>query len=231
MELLKHCLIRLSSIYLHIIMRCKVHNEGFVCRIKIKEIASNASIVIGRLAHLSSVKLKISDSSVLEIGSSSRLTNVEFLIKGKKARVVIGSCCMINNTTFWIEDSDCSIIIGDNTYIGGAHIAVTGNHKSIIIGCESMLSDGIVIRTGDSHAIIDESSGTKINPEQDVVIDDHVWIAQNATILKGSHLFKDSVVGCNSVVCGVYDSNSLIAGVPARVLKIGINWDKDRMLD
>ena len=51
-----------------------------------------------------------------------------------------------------------------------------------------------------------------------------MWIAQNVTILKGSHISKDSVVGCGAIVSNSFEPNSLIAGVPAKVVKTGITW-------
>ena len=137
---------------------------------------------------------------------------------------------MISNTEFWIEDDANEIIIGDNTYIGGAHLAVTGKEKKIRIGKDSMLSNGIVIRTGDSHSIIDLSNGEKMNPEQNVFIGNHVWIAQNVTILKGSTVNDDSVIGCCSVVCNSFEHNSLIVGSPAKTVKEGICWNKERFV-
>lgn len=47
-----------------------------------------------------------------------------------------------------------------------------------------MLSTGITIRTVDSHSIIDENTGQRINFGEDVVISDHVWIGADAKIKK-----------------------------------------------
>ena len=91
-----------------------------------------------------------------------------------------------------------------------------------------MFSSGIVIRTGDSHSIINVDNNEKINPEQYVVIDNHVWIAQNVTVLKGSHIAHDSVVGCGAIVSNCFEPNSLIGGIPAKTVKTNITWNSDR---
>ena len=63
---------------------------------------------------------------------------------------------------------------------------------------------------------------------KEVNIENHVWIASDCTILKGTQIASDSVIGCNSLVCGikVEEKNSLIAGSPAKVKKTDIVWNK-----
>ena len=40
----------------------------------------------------------------------------------------------------------------------------------------------------DMHSLIDIVTGSRLNPARDVTIEDKVWIGQNATLLKGSHI-------------------------------------------
>lgn len=55
-----------------------------------------------------------------------------------------------------------------------------------------------------------------------VVIEDDVFIGMNVLILKGTVIGKGSLVGAGSIVSGVFPPNSLIAGIPGRVIrKIG----------
>ena len=186
--------------------------------------------MIGIRTHLDKVSFLIGDNGSVCIDEGTRLRNVTFHLCGTNAKVHIGSYCVINNAEFWIEDNACEIIVGDNTYIGGAHLAATGINKKIQVGKDCMFSSGIVVRTGDSHSIINVIDKVKINPEHDVVIDNHVWIAQNVTILKGSHISKDSVVGCGAIVSDSFEPNSLIAGIPAKTIKTNITWNSDRFL-
>ena len=229
-NLLKTIALFFNAYFLNILLPCKVSSQGFAKEIRVKSVAKNSSVTIGKRARLNTVSFTIGENGAIFIDGSSRLNNVSFHLPGSNAKVCIGSCCMISNTEFWIEDDANEIIIGDNTYIGGAHLAVTGKEKKIRIGKDSMLSNGIVIRTGDSHSIIDLSNGEKMNPEQNVFIGNHVWIAQNVTILKGSTVNDDSVIGCCSVVCNSFEHNSLIVGSPAKTVKEGICWNKERFV-
>ncbi len=93
------------------------------------------------------------------------------------------------------------------------------------IGALCMFSYGITLRNHDSHRIIDPSSGRVLNPPKDVILGRHVWIAQNATILKGCHIGDNSVIGFGSIVTKSCPPGSVMAGVPAKIVKEDINWD------
>ena len=81
------------------------------------------------------------------------------------------------------------------------------------------------IRLGDSHSILD-SDGKRINKAKDIAIGDHVWIGQQVIVLKGSTVGADSIVGTGSLLTGkTYDSNSIIAGIPAKIVKQHVSWD------
>ena len=60
----------------------------------------------------------------------------------------------------------------------------------------------------------------------DVLIEDDVWIGQRSIILAGAKIGKGCVIGAGSVVCnGEYQTFSLLAGNPARVVKQRLDQD------
>ena len=62
---------------------------------------------------------------------------------------------------------------------------------------------------------------------KDIRIGDRVWIGRDVQVLKGTVLHSESVVGACSVVSRAFDEgNCVVAGVPARVVKQGIRWDR-----
>ena len=92
-----------------------------------------------------------------------------------------------------------------------------------------MFSSAIVVRTGDSHSILDKD-GNRINPSKSVRIGDHVWIGNQVTILKGVIIQKDSIVGSGSLVTKkFFDTNIIIGGSPAKVIKESISWCGERI--
>ena len=75
----------------------------------------------------------------------------------------------------------------------------------------------------DGHPIFGEH-GERINYPDNIIIDDHVWVGQRATILKGVSIGSNSMIGTMSLVTKSFGCNSMIAGVPAKMIKNGINW-------
>ena len=63
------------------------------------------------------------------------------------------------------------------------------------------------------------------NKPRDIRLGEHVWIGQNATILKGVSIGNNSIVAFGTVVTKDVPANAIVAGVPSKVVKTGITWD------
>lgn len=116
------------------------------------------------------------------------------------------------------------IEIGENTRINGANL-IAHNGTRILIGPESLFSTGIDLRTTDSHAIFD-SEGRRINPDKDILIGRRVWLGRGVSVLKGAVIEDGCVAGAMSLVTGHVPPASLVAGVPAKILRTGITWSQ-----
>lgn len=80
----------------------------------------------------------------------------------------------------------------------------------------------VCFKTSEVHPTYDESK-IRINTPDDAHIGEHVWIGQRTTILKGIQIGYDSMIGTMSLVNKSFrESNSLIAGMPAKLLRLGI---------
>lgn len=170
----------------------------------------------------------VGDSNTIDIKSHAVLERVRFHIRGNRNRITIGSNCAISDSVLWIEDDCCEISIGSGTTIGGAHLAATESESRISIGADCMLAYDIDVRTGDSHGIYD-SLGMRINSAENVTVADHVWVAAHSTILKGAEIGTGSIVATGSVVVrGSYPPSAIIAGNPARPVKLCIRWTRSR---
>ncbi len=55
--------------------------------------------------------------------------------------------------------------------------------------------------------------------EENIIIGKNCWIGDGAVILAGTQIGDNCVVGANSVVKGVFESNIIIAGVPAKKIR------------
>lgn len=158
----------------------------------------------------------------------SCLKETKIIIQGSNHKLIIGEHCTFSGE-LWFEDEYCEIQIGDNTTIEQAHVAVTERYSKIIIGNDCMLSNEIQIRTGDSHSIIDNISGKRINTAKDVVLKNHVWVGSRAIILKGVTIGDNSIIGTSTVVTKDVQANTIVAGNPAKQIKSDVNWLRQRI--
>ncbi|MCB6663487.1 hypothetical protein LI167_09075 [Phocaeicola dorei] len=55
----------------------------------------------------------------------------------------------------------------------------------------------------------------------------YVWIGKDVKIGKNTKIPDDSIVGWGSIVTKVFhEPNIILAGIPAKIIKRGINWDR-----
>jgi carbonic anhydrase/acetyltransferase-like protein (isoleucine patch superfamily) len=93
--------------------------------------------------------------------------------------------------------------------------------ESVTIGDNVLIASNVLITDSD-HIV--EPGGLPVtrNPNfitRPVVIESNCWIGQNAVILKGVTVGRDSIVGANSVVSRDVAPCSIVGGNPARLIK------------
>jgi acetyltransferase-like isoleucine patch superfamily enzyme len=114
------------------------------------------------------------------------------------------------------------ITIGNGTFIGnGCTLSVA---RRIGIGEKCLISAGVRIHDNDGHPL---DPGRRLRNEPirqdeaaDVVIGDNVWIGAQAIILKGVVIGDHAVVATGAVVTHEVPSLAVVAGNPARVVKM-----------
>ena len=161
--------------------------------------------------------------------SSKHIGDIRLDLYGGGHSLVIEEGVVINKANIWFEDQNCSIKIGRNTTIEQAHLAAAEDNSSIEIVEDCMLSSGIRITTTDSHSVIDIESGKRVNLAKSVRIGNHVWIGANCIINKGVTIGDNAVVAGNSVVTHDVPANTIVGGVPAKVIRGAITWDRNRI--
>jgi acetyltransferase-like isoleucine patch superfamily enzyme len=92
-----------------------------------------------------------------------------------------------------------------------------------------MLSSNVEIRSSDGHSILDQKTGERLNPAKNVTIGDHVWLGAGVKVMKGARLGSRSVVAAAAIVTGDVPEGSIVVGIPARVLRNGVTWDRRRL--
>ncbi len=92
-------------------------------------------------------------------------------------------------------------LIGSKVYIGDhSH----GNYRNV-----ELWKDEVNIMPKDRHLADGET----------IIIGKNCWLGDGAVILAGAEIGNNCVVGANSVVKGHFESNVIIGGVPAKVVK------------
>lgn len=91
----------------------------------------------------------------------------------------------------------------------------------IHLGEGVIIGENVVIRDCDMHCI----NGKREEISKPIYIGDHVWIGQDSIILKGVKIGNGSVVGAGSIVTKDVPENTIVCGVPAKVVKENIRWE------
>jgi acetyltransferase-like isoleucine patch superfamily enzyme len=144
----------------------------------------------------SDVLFDTSAGGKITIGSGNQiLRGCLFMTYG--GSIEIGNNCSINPYSI-IYGHGKGVKIGDNVLIAGHCMIIPANHifenTSIPIKNQGLTSKGIII-------------------------EDDVWLGGGCKILDGVVIGKGAVIAAGSVVTKSVKENTIVAGVPARVIK------------
>ena len=142
------------------------------------------------------VKLEIGPNAVLRMGRWSWIGH------GCKVRVHEGV-----------------VSIGAKTVLGQECTISAYQHVSI--GRECILADRVMLIDFD-HGVTEVERPIRLQGiyKRDVRVGNNVWIGYGACILRGVGVGDNAIVGTSSVVTRDVPENAVVAGVPARVLRM-----------
>ncbi|MBQ9926632.1 MAG: acyltransferase [Lachnospiraceae bacterium] len=168
----------------------------------------------------------------VKYGKQLKLKGIPVIFNKKGASITIGDNCLIKSsflsnlvglysrTIIVTRVEGATISIGNNVGISGATIYA---RKGITIGDNTNIGGNTKILDNDFHPIDPQA---RIADDKDkigtapVVIGENCFIGCNALILKGTQLGNNCVVGAGAVVSGKFEDNCVIAGNPAKVIRI-----------
>lgn len=111
------------------------------------------------------------------------------------------------------------------------HIGVLGR---VSIGNNVLIASNVYISDhshGEYSSVTQNDSSPIVPPNKRrlishaVVIEDNVWIGENCSVLPGAIIKRGAIIGANSVVIGLVEPDTIVAGSPARVLR---RWSSAR---
>lgn len=124
-----------------------------------------------------------------------------------------------------------SLEIGNDVGIGTQTVIQSTYNCPILIGKDTMLGPRCYLVAGGSY----NTSRTDIpmrqqgvRPEKGIIINNDVWIGANVTILSGIHIGHGSIIGAGSVVTKNIEKLNIVAGNPAKLLKVRSDCNNDR---
>lgn len=139
------------------------------------------------------IKIELLDNAKMSIGRFLMTRGPLYLKCTQDAMIEIGKECFFNN--------NCSITAAEK----------------IVIGNQCKFANNLVIVDHD-HEIIKGHATEKL-VSKPIVISNNVWIGANCTILKGVQIGEGAIVAAGSVVTKNVPEHSIVAGVPAKIIK------------
>jgi len=106
------------------------------------------------------------------------------------------------------------LTIGEDTFVNTG--TVLSAHGEIRIGARCRIGNLVAIMDSDFHGLEDRDARPEPRP---IVIEDDVWIAMRAVVLRGVRVGRGAVVGACSLVTGDVPAYTVVAGAPARVVR------------
>ncbi len=147
-----------------------------------------------------------------------------FLGKGLQIQIARGGKVRFGRFV-WIGDGtkirchEGEVVIGDKTVLG-QECTISAYHH-IRIGEQCVIADRAMFIDFD-HGMVEVERPIRVQGiyKRDVDVGSNVWIGYGACILRGVRVGDNSVIGTNSVVTGDVPANSVVGGIPARVIRM-----------
>jgi acetyltransferase-like isoleucine patch superfamily enzyme len=139
--------------------------------------------------------------------------------RGPSASITLGNYVSLGRYSS-IVSKEAEVSIGDAVNIG-SHCRVASQSR-VEIGASTLIAAYCYIGPGNHQ----QSDSTKSLIEQPmdikggVTIGSHAWIGTRSTILDGVTIGENAIVGAHSLVRENVPANAIVAGVPAKIIRM-----------
>lgn len=167
-------------------------------------IANNSSILVNGNLHL----------GTSWAGNSGRSTLIRL---DEGAEFICNGINLIN------YGADIYILKGGKLEIDGSFLncdVKIRTTESVTIGKGCVISHNVTIIDSDTHCV-DLPDHVKTKP---VIIGDYVWLGNRSMVLKGVTIGNGAIVAAGAVVAKDVPENTMVAGVPAKIIKKNVTW-------
>jgi acetyltransferase-like isoleucine patch superfamily enzyme len=137
---------------------------------------------------------------------------------GKDARVHLGRWSWIGHGTK-IRAHEGEVRIGAKTVMGQECTISSFQHVSI--GRECIVADRVMLIDFD-HGVVETERPIREQGiyKRDVRVGNNVWMGYGVSVLRGTTIGDNAIVGTSSVVTKDVPDNAVVGGVPARLLRM-----------
>ena len=189
-------------------------------------------------------------NNTIKAGNNFNCSNLELRVIGNNNKIVIGDNLCAKKFLVILYGDNNTITLGNNIKVDEAleihsHHIASGKvveikdkasfvktqivnidpNARVFIGEDCMFAGDTTVYNTDSHSIFQD--GKLINQAKDLIVGNHVWVCGNVNILKNSDIADGCILARNALVSGKFETkNAVIAGLPAKVIKTGIVWDR-----
>ena len=185
----------------------------------------NENKFVGEIPNLKNSQININGkNNILICEEGVRLWNSRIDFNGNNSVLYLSSNDFDYALNISINGNNICFI-GKNNYFNGMTTIVLSESKNVIIGADCLFSYDVSVRVADVHLIYHAKTRERLNFSKSIFIGDHVWLGQNAMILKGTHIGSGSIIGAGAILSNkTVPSNTTFAGSPARLTKKDTFW-------
>jgi acetyltransferase-like isoleucine patch superfamily enzyme len=160
----------------------------------------------------------------LRLGSRLKLDGIAFvgprvvLQVGKGAQIELGRWSWLGHGTK-IRCHEGRVSVGAKTVMGQE--CTISAFQSVKIGRECVIADRVMFIDFD-HGVVEVERPIRLQGiyKRDVDVGNNVWIGYGACILRGVTVGDNAVIGTNAVVTKDVPANAVVAGLPAKVIRM-----------
>lgn len=138
-------------------------------------------------------------------------------------KLIFNGTAHIGNGTKIHVSKGAELVLGDNFAVSAS--SQINCYKKIVFGKDIQFSWDCLTMDSDTHNIYNKQDDL-INEPRSIVFGNKIWIGCRTTILKGSVIPDNCIIGACSLVSGkCFDNNTIIAGNPAKSIKKIGKWE------
>jgi len=137
---------------------------------------------------------------------------------GRRGEIRFGRFVWIGDGTK-IRCHEGVVEIGDKTVFGQE--CTISAYQRVRIGEQCVIADRAMFIDFD-HGITEVGRPIRVQGiyKRDTVVGSNVWVGYGACVLRGVRVGDNSVIGTNAVVTNDVPANSVVGGVPAKVIRV-----------